>query len=152
MPSSRGSSWPRNRTQVSDIAGRFFTAEPPGKPFNRDAQPQTKSFQKCICATLLKILLLMQMHSPESNGTKEGGVDFWNWWLRWTQFVLSLPLNWTCDSFQLGLKHQRNFSFVFWRESGEIVLGYLSGKLSLWVHETASDKDGPWVMATFYNY
>ena len=28
MPSSRGSSWPRNRTRVSCIAGRFFTPEP----------------------------------------------------------------------------------------------------------------------------
>ena len=27
MPSSRGSSWPRDRTQVSLIAGRFFTRE-----------------------------------------------------------------------------------------------------------------------------
>ena len=34
MPSSRGSSWPRYWTQVSCIAGRFFTAEPPGKPWN----------------------------------------------------------------------------------------------------------------------
>ena len=32
MPSSRGSSWPRDRTWVSCTAGRFFTAEPPGKP------------------------------------------------------------------------------------------------------------------------
>ena len=31
MPSSRGSSW-RNWTHVSCIAGRFFTAEPLGKP------------------------------------------------------------------------------------------------------------------------
>ena len=31
MPSSRGSSWPRAWTQLSLIAGRFFTAEPPGK-------------------------------------------------------------------------------------------------------------------------
>ena len=30
MPSSRGSSKPRDRTQVSCIAGGFF--EPPGKP------------------------------------------------------------------------------------------------------------------------
>ena len=30
---SRGSSQPRNRTHVSSSAGRFFTAEPPGKPF-----------------------------------------------------------------------------------------------------------------------
>ena len=35
MPSSRGSSQPRDRTYISYIsciAGRFFTAEPPGKP------------------------------------------------------------------------------------------------------------------------
>ena len=35
MPSSRGSSWPRIWTCascVSCIAGRFFTAQPPGKP------------------------------------------------------------------------------------------------------------------------
>ena len=32
MPSSRGSSQPRDRTHVSCIAGSFFTAEPLGKP------------------------------------------------------------------------------------------------------------------------
>ena len=31
MPSSRGSSQPRDRTQISLIEGRFFTSEPPGK-------------------------------------------------------------------------------------------------------------------------
>ena len=34
MPSSRGSSQPRDGTQVSHIAGRFFTVWPPGKPKN----------------------------------------------------------------------------------------------------------------------
>ena len=37
MPSSRGSSWPRDRTHiswVSYIASRIYTAEPPGKPSN----------------------------------------------------------------------------------------------------------------------
>ena len=29
---SRGSSWPKDRSHVPCIAGRFFTAEPPGKP------------------------------------------------------------------------------------------------------------------------
>ena len=33
FPFSRGSSQHRNRTHVSCNAGRFFTAEPPGKPF-----------------------------------------------------------------------------------------------------------------------
>ena len=32
MPSSRGSSQPRDQTKVSCIAVRFFTTEPPGKP------------------------------------------------------------------------------------------------------------------------
>ena len=35
MPSSKGSSQPRDRTRISCgscIAGKFFTAEPPGKP------------------------------------------------------------------------------------------------------------------------
>ena len=35
VPFSRGSSWPRNRTQISCIAGRFFTAELWGKPHRR---------------------------------------------------------------------------------------------------------------------
>ena len=34
FPFSRGSSQPRDRTQVSRIAGGFFPAEPPGKPQN----------------------------------------------------------------------------------------------------------------------
>ena len=32
FPFSRGSSQPRDQTQVSRIAGEFFTAEPQGKP------------------------------------------------------------------------------------------------------------------------
>ena len=32
MPFFRGSSWPRNRTQVFCLTGRFFTTGPPGKP------------------------------------------------------------------------------------------------------------------------
>ena len=32
IPFSRGSSQPRDQTQVSHIAGRFFTTELPGKP------------------------------------------------------------------------------------------------------------------------
>ena len=32
ISSSRGSSWPRDLTHISCIAGRFFTTEPPEKP------------------------------------------------------------------------------------------------------------------------
>ena len=34
MPFSKGSSQPRDQTQVSHIAGGFFIAEPQGKPKN----------------------------------------------------------------------------------------------------------------------
>ena len=39
IPSSRGSSQPRNRTQVSCVAGRHFTSEPPGKTMNQKDLP-----------------------------------------------------------------------------------------------------------------
>ena len=35
IPFSRRSSLPRDQTRVSSIVGRFFTTEPPGKPWNR---------------------------------------------------------------------------------------------------------------------
>ena len=43
-PFSRGPSWPRDRTSVSCIAGRFFTIEPPGKPRLMLCQPQNVEF------------------------------------------------------------------------------------------------------------
>ena len=45
MPSSRGSSQPRDRTRVSCIAGGFFTAEPLGDISYKGAQPATGSYQ-----------------------------------------------------------------------------------------------------------
>ena len=46
LPSSRGSSWPRDWTLVSCSVGRFFTAEPPGKPCVMHAAA-AKSLQSC---------------------------------------------------------------------------------------------------------
>ena len=64
-PSSRGSSWPRNQTGVSCIAGRFVTSwatkeapahfEPPGKPAMKDTKiykhkiPITETLIFSIC-------------------------------------------------------------------------------------------------------
>ena len=45
IPFSRGSSWPRNQTQVSCIADRFFTPEPLGKI--HAAKSAAKSLQSC---------------------------------------------------------------------------------------------------------
>ena len=39
---SRRSSWPRDRTCVSSIAGRFFTTEPPGKPYPQAPRRKSK--------------------------------------------------------------------------------------------------------------
>ena len=43
MPSSRGSSWPRDQTCIFCIADGFFTIEPPGKPmkwYSSQRKPQ----------------------------------------------------------------------------------------------------------------
>ena len=54
---SRRSSWPRDRNHISCIAGRFFTVEPPGKPFYKalgyiSSWPQSQEImlQKQVCA------------------------------------------------------------------------------------------------------
>ena len=39
MPFSRGSSWPRDQTSISCLAGVFSITEPPGKPINWNTQP-----------------------------------------------------------------------------------------------------------------
>ena len=39
FPSPGESSWPRDETRVSCIAGGLLAAEPPGKPMGSDAQP-----------------------------------------------------------------------------------------------------------------
>ena len=51
-PSSRGSSRPRDQTQVSCIAVRFFTVEPLGKPCplleDKDGEAQIHIFAECM--------------------------------------------------------------------------------------------------------
>ena len=54
MPSSRGSSWPRYRTQVSCIAGDSLPSEPPGKPKNTEVG----------CHALLQGTFLTQVLNP----------------------------------------------------------------------------------------
>ena len=47
MPSSRGSSRPRDRTQVSHFAG-FFTTEPPGKPHINRVSPKMVNMNQVL--------------------------------------------------------------------------------------------------------
>ena len=48
MASSRGSSQPKDPTPISCIAGKFFTAEPPGKPQFASANPKLPIFLSFI--------------------------------------------------------------------------------------------------------
>ena len=52
MPSSRGSSQPRDWIWVSCIAGRFFTAESPGKPMISSSAAATAAKSPQSCPTL----------------------------------------------------------------------------------------------------
>ena len=58
IPSSRGSSWPRDRTHVSCIscvAGGFFTAEPLGRGSTKYCLPPANFQNHIICAYVLKV-------------------------------------------------------------------------------------------------
>ena len=63
-----GWSWPRDWTWVSCIAGRFFIAEPPGKPRwqaeQRNNRPTDTSKHTTGCGTSLQRDKI-QLHSPE---------------------------------------------------------------------------------------
>ena len=49
MPSSRGSSRPRDRTRVFCLAGGFFTTEPPGKCIMQPEKEIMNPFQRDVC-------------------------------------------------------------------------------------------------------
>ena len=75
---SRGSSWPRDRTLITCIAGRFFTAEPQGKPLVPSpnlllphniwtTEPSTNQHQrentnKIVTQKNINVLALMHVH------------------------------------------------------------------------------------------
>ena len=63
MPSSRGSSWPRDQTFVSGIAGRLFTADLPGKPLQKISKLQNIYFMIKLQVTSVqqKILVVVTL-------------------------------------------------------------------------------------------
>ena len=71
IPSSRGSSRPRDQTCVSCIAGGFFTTEPPGKPkyihiaMQLSSPPSTEHFSSCKTKTLNLLSSLYSRLMPE---------------------------------------------------------------------------------------
>ena len=68
IPFSRGSPWPRNRTQVSSIAGRFFTVWATGKP-NMNSPFLPPFFGKHNCSFLLKFMWTDRVSlSPQTGG------------------------------------------------------------------------------------
>ena len=67
MPSSRGSSWPRDQTRTScasQLAGRFFTAEPPRKPILSTRHAETGKTQSLPLWSLY--ILLGYLHINKS--------------------------------------------------------------------------------------
>ena len=86
ISSSRGSSWPRDQTRVSCIAGRFFTTTPPGKPAMLNAFPQ--------------IILWSAVKANVTLYEKEK----WKWqWEGWSQLDISKENGWKNDH-----------DFIFW--------------------------------------
>ena len=62
---SRGSSPPRDQTQVSCIAGTVFTAEPPGKPKIQCPEWDKRSMSRC---ELWVLFLAWGPNSPLGSG------------------------------------------------------------------------------------
>ena len=68
LPSSRGSSQPRDQTWVFGIAGRFCTPEPPGKPCNGVKWSKVAQLCPTLCDPVdCKPRLLRPWGSPSKN-------------------------------------------------------------------------------------
>ena len=82
IPFSRVCFQPRDRTQVSCIAGRFFTSEPSGKPYNCD----TALHRLCFCFYFFKALasfFLLSFNVSHLNG---------HTWLKQLEFSVAFKL------------------------------------------------------------
>ena len=82
MPSSRGSSQPRDGTQVSLIAGRFFVSESPGKPILEKIDKQIIHFL-AVGVVALQVPLFMKFSrewvaSSVSRGSPNSGIEPWS--------------------------------------------------------------------------
>ena len=100
MLSSRGSSWPRDRTcvsYVSWIAGRFFTAEPLGKPNTVHIRLH---FSLLITYVLMVTLVHLFRHSRHTNWEDKSISQLlqikydksWGVWLSFQLFLAGRPL------------------------------------------------------------
>ena len=74
FPSLGASSWPRDRTCVSCLAGRFFTTEPPGKP---PSDARTPFLHLFLCA--LEFTLSMKKYSISSHFTMMDELNLFVW-------------------------------------------------------------------------
>ena len=82
---SRGSSWPRDRTRVACLPGRFFTIWAPGKPFRNKGHSKPKALESSW------------NHPPGSPG--ENCLP-WNWFL--------VPKRSGTTAIKYGTSSQRN--------------------------------------------
>ena len=86
---SSGSSWPRDQSWVSCIAGRLFTAEPPGKPIIIKSKP--------IRGDLTNHHVLYEIHkSPTLSKTCKGEM----WKCQSETIAYSLGVNPSCQAKQ----------------------------------------------------
>ena len=151
IPFSRGSSWPRDRTQVSGTAGGFFIVWATGKPSHLGNTYPNKNelllHSHCVCAWLLSVMcdtlwphrLAYQALCPwDSPGKKSGmGCHFFLQRIFLTQGSnpsLLCFLQWQADSLPLAPPKKSNNKCWWWcGESRTLVRWQWECKV-VWVH------------------
>ena len=76
---SRGSSWPRDQTQVSCIAGRFFTIWATGKSWRHYVKWNKSEKDKYPIISLICGILTKQINQPTKLIDTENGDEEWGW-------------------------------------------------------------------------
>ena len=93
---SRESSWPRNQTHVSCLAGGFFTTEPPGKPSTIKSWTNIKKRGRIKCTGTCRLEMENGIKQAYERGF--GTAQSWVWmldlplpgWFSWANFLTAL--------------------------------------------------------------
>ena len=87
IPFSRGSSWPRNQTQVSYIAGRFLTVLAPGKPLGKGRPSPVLQWSRRCCnpqgnpSPLFRKIRIVHLWGHYTSGTWIQRTDAFTCWV-----------------------------------------------------------------------
>ena len=113
---SKGSSWPRDRTQVSCIVGGFLTTEPAGKPyFMRIISHLDLNAQEALIPQLKCLICIQNVWEKQQYKTDDSVLNYSN------KYFMNYFLFWSNHKDKLQEQYRDFFSRTIWEQVADLV-------------------------------